>query len=195
MSTTNHLVAQLERAGISWKAYEENINGTNCPLTSTGLYAAYHNPFIYFDDIYLNPINCSNHIRPYLELAGDLTNGTSPRYCFITPNLCSALNSPAAPPPAASATAIIGSLPKFPESCPRPPIPKTALSSLPGMKELAAQRDHTARLYFITLGQRGRLSQQTRFDHASTLRTLQEIFGVRPFLYEQRTMRKSFRFV
>ena len=65
--STNHLVIQLQNAGISWKAYQENINGTNCPTTSSGLYAAFHNPYVYFDDIYLNPVNCSNHIRPYVS--------------------------------------------------------------------------------------------------------------------------------
>ena len=52
-ATTNHLVIQLQNAGISWKTYQENINGTTCPTASSGLYAAYHNPFVYFDDIYL----------------------------------------------------------------------------------------------------------------------------------------------
>src|SRR5947208_16574501 len=64
-ATTNHLVIQLQNAGISWKAYQESISGTNCPTVSSGLYAAFHNPFIYFDDIYLNATNCTNHIRPY----------------------------------------------------------------------------------------------------------------------------------
>ena len=31
----------------------EDISGSNCPTASSGLYAAYHNPFVYFDDIYL----------------------------------------------------------------------------------------------------------------------------------------------
>src|ERR1041385_74897 len=31
-STTQHLVTLLENAGISWRAYEENISGTECPL-------------------------------------------------------------------------------------------------------------------------------------------------------------------
>src|SRR5438046_1512134 len=47
-ATTNHLVIQLQNAGISWRAYQENISGTACPTASRGLYAAYHNPFVYF---------------------------------------------------------------------------------------------------------------------------------------------------
>src|ERR1051326_1684388 len=87
-ATTNHLVIQLQNAGISWKSYQESISGTDCPTTSSGLYASRHNPFIYFDDIYLSPTNCTNHIRPYTEFERDLTNSTVARYNFITPNLC-----------------------------------------------------------------------------------------------------------
>ena len=53
-ATTNHLVIQLQNAGISWKAYQESISSTTCPTASSGRYAAYHNPFVYFDDIYSN---------------------------------------------------------------------------------------------------------------------------------------------
>src|SRR3989454_12260105 len=98
-ATTNHLVIQLQNAGISWKAYQESISGTTCPTASSGLYAAYHNPFVYFDDIYTNAVNCSNHIRPYAELARDLTNNTVARYNFITPNLCNDMHGAAGCPP------------------------------------------------------------------------------------------------
>src|SRR5713101_4572674 len=37
-STTSHLVTLLNNAGSTWKAYEENITGTVCPLTDSGLY-------------------------------------------------------------------------------------------------------------------------------------------------------------
>ena len=50
--THDHLVKLLENAGISWRAYDEDINGTTCPLANTGpkdangnpLYAVRHNP-------------------------------------------------------------------------------------------------------------------------------------------------------
>src|SRR5258706_346164 len=43
-NTTLHLVTLLDRAGISWKSYQEGISGTVCPLTGNGLYAPKHNP-------------------------------------------------------------------------------------------------------------------------------------------------------
>ncbi len=82
----------LKNARISWKTYQENISGTNCPLVSSGLYATKHNPFVYFTDVTndLDPNGayCIAHVRPFTELAGDLQNGTVAQYNFITPNLC-----------------------------------------------------------------------------------------------------------
>src|SRR5260221_412300 len=50
-STTNHLVTLLQKKGISWKTYQENIGGGDCPLVNNRLYAVRHNPFVYFDDV------------------------------------------------------------------------------------------------------------------------------------------------
>lgn len=91
-NTTNHLAAQLDRAGITWKTYQEDIVGDVVPLTAINGYVPRHNPFVYFDDVTgtNNPGDAYGlaHIRPYTELAGDLTNNSVARYNFITPNLC-----------------------------------------------------------------------------------------------------------
>jgi hypothetical protein len=91
-ASTEHLVTQLQSAGISWKAYVEDIPGTSCPLTSSGLYGAKHTPQLFFDDVTdtNNPSsqNCIAHVRPFAELATDLSNDTVARYNFISPNLC-----------------------------------------------------------------------------------------------------------
>lgn len=91
-STSLHLVTLLDQQGISWKSYQESISGTNCPLTSSGLYSPKHNPMIYFDDITdannPNSPTCIAHVRPLSELNGDLQNNTVARYNFIVPNLC-----------------------------------------------------------------------------------------------------------
>src|SRR5260221_13031628 len=57
-STTNHLVTLLQKSGISWKTYQEDINGADCPLVSHGLYAVKNNPFVYFDDV-------TDHTNPH----------------------------------------------------------------------------------------------------------------------------------
>ena len=35
-STTMHLVTYLNNTGISWRAYEEGIDGSTCPLSGVG---------------------------------------------------------------------------------------------------------------------------------------------------------------
>jgi hypothetical protein len=92
LGTTHHLVTLLRHAGISWKAYQDGISGTACPLTGIDSYAPRHDPFVYFDDVTGgdNPRSayCIAHVRPYTQLASDLRHNTVARYNFITPNLC-----------------------------------------------------------------------------------------------------------
>ena len=91
-STTDHLVTYLDRAGISWKAYQEDISGTDCPLVIADQYVPKHNPFIFFQDVTANNRSssayCISHIRPFTELTKDLADNTTARYNFITPNIC-----------------------------------------------------------------------------------------------------------
>ena len=72
-NTTNHLSALLDKAGVSWRSYQEDINGLYVPLTSTNKYAPKHNPFVFFDDVTgTNNVNYAYgiaHNRPYPELA------------------------------------------------------------------------------------------------------------------------------
>jgi len=79
-TTTRHLVSLLNAAGVSWKAYQEDISGTACPLTDQGSYVVKHDPFVFFDDVTgsNNPADayCIAHVRPYSELATDLSNNT-----------------------------------------------------------------------------------------------------------------------
>ena len=92
-STTQHLVTLLANANLSWRSYQEDIDGTSCPITGVNLYAPKHNPMVFFDDIVGNPpsstaATCMANVKPYSQLAGDLSAGTVARYNFITPNLC-----------------------------------------------------------------------------------------------------------
>jgi phospholipase C len=88
-----HIADQLEMQGMSWKSYQESM-GAPCGLTSNGLYAAKHNPFVYFDDIngwdgkaFQPAGRCTEHVVDYSELDADLASGNVPKYAFITPNL------------------------------------------------------------------------------------------------------------
>jgi hypothetical protein len=99
--TTEHLVTYLENIGVTWKSYQEDIPGTQCPLTSVGQYRPKHNPMVYFDDVTNsndpNSQKCITHVRPLTELETDLQNGTAARYNFITPNMCNDMHDACAP--------------------------------------------------------------------------------------------------
>ena len=183
LATTNHLVIQLQNAGISWKAYQEGISGTTCPTVSSGLYAAYHNPFIYFDDIYLNSTNCTNHIRPYAEFAGDLTNHTVARYNFITPNLCNDMHGgggcPAGNRIRLGDTWLANELPKIMSSSAYTNRGAIIITWDEGTANVAGP---FATIVVSQFAKGGGYHITNRLDHTATFRTLQEIFAV-PFLY------------
>jgi phospholipase C len=197
-STTNHLTTLLQKAGISWRAYEENISGTNCPLTSQGpldpngsqLYAPKHDPFVYFDDVTnnLNPnsANCISHVRPFSQLATDLTNNTVARYNFITPNLCDDMHDPCNGNPIAHGdTWLKNHIPAILNS--------TAYRSggvIFITWDEADSGDGPVPMIVLSPYAKGNhYSNGLYYTHSSTLRTLQEIFGVYPYIRYASTAR------
>jgi hypothetical protein len=90
-ATHDHIVNYMGRVGRSWKSYQENLPGS-CGISSSGSYAAKHNPFVFFQDIvgsYSSPSAfCLSHIVDYSNLATDLANNNVADYVEITPNLC-----------------------------------------------------------------------------------------------------------
>jgi hypothetical protein len=96
-SSTQHLATQIRATGgrVDWRAYQEQMNRRTgaCPVNSRGLYAAKHDPFVFFQDVAGNPPSaadsyCASHHKPYTALASDLAAGTVATYNFITPDLC-----------------------------------------------------------------------------------------------------------
>jgi phosphatidylinositol-3-phosphatase len=185
-NTTHHLVTLLQKAGISWKTYQEDISGTYVPLWATNGYAPKHNAFVYFDDVTgtNNPAWAYGvaHIRPYGELAADLTNNTVARYSFITPNLCHDGHDSCSP-----------------VNNPVKQVDNWLAAQVPRILNSAAWQDGGA--LFITwdegasggdgplgmivispLGHGGGYFNNIYYTHSSTLRTFQEIFGVTPLL-------------
>ena len=184
-STTAHLARQLDDAGISWRSYQEDITGTVCPLHSSGLYAAKHNAFVFFDDETgggdPQDAGCIAHNRPYAELAGDLAGDRTARYNFITPNLCHDGHNLCAPQHDRVRQA-----------------DDWLSTEIPALMASNAYADGGA--LFITwdeakhgenaigmvllspLGKGGGYHNSIAYDHSSMLRTLQRIFGVGPYL-------------
>jgi hypothetical protein len=190
-ATHQHLVKLLENAGIPWKAYEENITGTNCPLTNTGptdpngvpLYAVRHNPFVYFDDETGNRNStnaaCIAHIRPFTELARDLAANNVARYNFITPNLCDDMHDSCGGDPIAHGDAWLKAhVPAILNS--------TAYRSggvLFIVGDEGAKGDGPIPMIVLSPFAKGNhYSNTTYYTHSSLLRTVQEILGVSPLL-------------
>lgn len=91
-NSSNHLVGLLQKNGLLWKSYQEDITGLDCPINPIKNYVPKHNPFIFFTDVVGNPPSstntyCIQHIRPITELQTDITQHTIANYTFITPNL------------------------------------------------------------------------------------------------------------
>ncbi len=185
-STTLHLVTLLAKAGISWKIYLEGIDGYDCPLVSFGRYAAKHNPMIFFDDVTdtnsAKSRNCITHMRPYRELEADLKQGRVARYNFIVPDVCHDMHDS------------IGC--ETPNSIKNgdnwlsaavPPILKSTTYQESGIlfitwDEGEGSDGPIGMLVLSQFAKGGGYSNKIRYTHSSTLRTLQEIFGVMPFL-------------
>lgn len=190
-STTEHLVTKLEAAGVTWKSYQEDIAGDVCPLTGVKNYAPKHNPMVYFDDVTdtnsTTAARCIQHVRPLTELDTDLTGDKVARYNFITPNQCNDMHSPC-PPDSNEIKQGDGWLSTW--------IPKIQASQayknngaifvvwdeaestpdcLPGNCPIG--------MFVLSPLAKGKAyTNQIAYDHSSTLKSLQEIFGVRPFL-------------
>jgi phosphatidylinositol-3-phosphatase len=81
------LVDQLEGAGIPWRAYMEGMPKACFTGAESGRYAKRHNPFAYFRGITSNPGRCAN-VVPSSRLASDLRGGKLPPFVWLTPDLC-----------------------------------------------------------------------------------------------------------
>jgi hypothetical protein len=103
------LANQLSAKGVSWRGYMEDMGndetrepsrcgeptssaGTGMPdgtqkAEATDQYAARHNPFVYFHSL-IDSGACHRHVVPLTHLAYDLRHAKTPRFAFITPNLC-----------------------------------------------------------------------------------------------------------
>ncbi|HEY5048675.1 MAG TPA: alkaline phosphatase family protein [Rhizomicrobium sp.] len=190
-TTTKHLVTQMTTANVTWKAYLEDIPGTVCPLVDTGpvdpdgdpLYAVRHEPFAYFDDVTNNQEKksayCIAHLRPYKELAGDLTNNTVPQYVWITPNLCDDMHDNCDGNPIANGdTWLSQNVPAILNSAAY----KNGGALFVTWDEADAGDGPIPMIVLSPFAKGGGYSNTIHYTHGSTLRTIQEIFSLTPLL-------------
>jgi len=184
-SSTSHLVNLLEAAGLSWRAYQEDISGIDCPLTNVGLYDVSHDPFVYFDDVTQTNNSqaprCIQHVRPYSQLETDLINDTVARYNFITPNLCNDMHDRCKPLHDRvwqGDTWLSTEVPKILAS--RAYANNGALFIL--WDEAETGDGPIGMIVLSPKAKGGGYQNSIHYTHSSTLRTVEEIFGVMPLL-------------
>jgi hypothetical protein len=94
------LAGQLDRAGLSWRGYMQDM-ARPCQHSRLGAkerwaratrhqqYATRHNPFMYFRSITSRPTYCRAHVKPLSALAHDLKRRSTTRtLSYISPDLC-----------------------------------------------------------------------------------------------------------
>ena len=196
-----HLVRLLQDNGISWMAYAEPDFGSPvfdvCPIDFT-YFDVEHLAFSYFTDIAGNPPDanspeCIAHVRPYYQLATDLADGTVAQYNFIVPNLCHDGHEGVAPCASTepsdntlrSDTWLKQNVPLITES--------DAYKEGGALFIIWDEAEDSGRFSDGPIGMfilspfargGGKKAYQNfiHYDHSSTLKTLQEIFGVEPLL-------------
>jgi hypothetical protein len=182
VSSTNHLSTQLFHAGIEWRGYMEDM-----PFGSTGVpdslpYLARHNPFAFFDDVTTNFDYCTNHVRPYSQFASDLAAGRIGRYNFLTPNITNDMHSFAA----GSTSRVKQGDDWLASEIPR--IVNSSAFSNNGAVFITwdendfGTNDTIPMIVLSPLAKGNGYASPVPYDHSSTLRTMQEIFGLRPYL-------------
>jgi len=184
-STPNHLVTLLNNAGVSWKAYEEDIPGTNVPLSNYNGYTVRHDPFVYFDDVTgtNNPIwpYAIAHIRPYTEFMSDLASNTVAQYNFLGPDICDDGHNTCAP---------LNNNIRQGDAWLSTEIPKITNSLayqnngaiFIAWDENNYDNQPVGLLLLSPLAKGGGYVSTNYYTHSSTLRTFQEIFAVTPLL-------------
>jgi phosphatidylinositol-3-phosphatase len=179
-STTNHFVTQLRNAGISWKTYQENMTAGTCPTVDAPPYYVKHNPFAFFDDV--TSANCTSVMRPFTELAGDIANHTLAHYNFLTPNICNDMHDSCAPtnnPVRQGDNWLAQNLPMILNSA---EYQNNGLIIIT-FDEGAGGSDGPIGMIVLSPFAKGSgYHNAIHYTHSATLRTLQKIFNVRPFL-------------
>ena len=103
-----HLGDQLQKAGLTWKAYFENLPepGSLAYIASdpkfgdgtrkTALYASKHSGFVNFASAQHDP-DRAQHLVGFDRLKADLDNGALPNFALIVPNQCNEMHGLSGP--------------------------------------------------------------------------------------------------
>lgn len=198
--TQKHLTKLLEDAGISWKAYAEPDFGSpvfdTCPLDLSFLDVNHLAP-VYFNDVNdgLNPqsAECLAHVVPYYQLSTDLADHTTAQLNLVTPNLCHDGHEGVSPcDPSEPADNTLRSDTWLKQNVPMILQSKAyreggALFIIwDEAEDSGKSADGPIGMFLLSPFAKGGgktgYSNSIHYDHSSTLKTIEEIFGVGPLL-------------
>ena len=175
--TNQHLVALLNNAKISWTSYGEGVTPGVCD------FYRWHDPMTFFNDINdnlnLHSPQCAAHMRNTVQLTADLKNDTVARYNFIVPTNCNQMHTACGQNQIKQGDNwLAGMVPQILNS--------NAYKSGGVLFILWDEANHgdgpIPAIILSPFAKGNGYSNSLYYDHGSTLRTLQEIFGVYPFL-------------
>jgi hypothetical protein len=177
-----NLGIQLERAGIAWRSYQESM-GRPCLLgvhrvDAVHVYAPKHDPFLYFRNVQKDRPLCERTNVDYGQFAADLAAGTY-RYMWITPDLHDDGHDPQSAPArglAQSDAWCAAEIPKILAS----PVYKAGGVLFLTWDEAEGRDGHSgSHIPMIVVSPNLKHARSAeRFNHASYLATVEEIFGL-----------------
>jgi hypothetical protein len=179
-ASKDHLVTQLNAAGLTWMSYQEDMKSGQCPIVTFFPFAARHNPFVFFQDVSGNPPSktnqfCIDHHKPYSEFAADLAANKLANYVFITANVCNDMhgdkNCPKGHPITAGDNWLKAELPR---------IIDWVTKNAGVIFIIWDEGDATQKLPFFAIGPGIVPNHESAvaFDHGSLVRSVEEIFGL-----------------
>jgi hypothetical protein len=184
INSTNHLVTLLARSGISWRTYAEDIEPGYCPVTNRLNYRVRHTPQVLFTDVSTNEAYCANHVVPYQQLWADLSNNTVARYNFLVPSLTNDMHN-------APCTACSGRVAgdywlshEIPRILASPAYTNGGAIFITWDEGAGTSDGPIGMIVLSPLAKGHGYSNAIRYTHSSFVRTMQDIFGVRPYLHD-----------
>jgi hypothetical protein len=191
ISTSNHLVSLLDSAGLTWRTYQEDMPLGTCPVTSVGLYAAKHNPFVFFDDTSggesASDPGCMAHTIPYsaAQLQADLNANSVASYTWITPNLCDDMHNNTGcgtGDPIAHGDAFLSQIIPIIQASSAYQTDGAIFITWDECEVPTGAPDVPIGMIVLSPYAKAGYTSTKKYDHSSTLKTMQEIFGVTPLL-------------
>jgi hypothetical protein len=182
--SADHVATQIRNAnnGVTWLSYQEDLSSStgDCPVVSSGFYAAKHNPFVFFQNVSGRPPSkatpyCAQHHRPLSALSGDLSGKTVAAYNFITPNLCHDMHGAPGCPDSDQVHAGDAWL-----QANLPPIIAFVDANDGAIFIVWDEPDHTGTQPFLVIGPEVKpgFESSVQLSHGSLVKSLEEIFGL-----------------